>query len=99
MLYLFIIGYEETKGLAIIQDFTAHCAIKNEQMVNVWNFTKESKSKSESKQLECGSRRFSFNFDIGSNFQTFAICSFFISQWAVKSRIISRPLVFSDPYK
>jgi hypothetical protein len=25
-------------GLAIIQDFTAHWAIKNKQMVNVWTF-------------------------------------------------------------
>jgi hypothetical protein len=29
-------GYENSKGLAIIQDFTAHSAIKNEQMANVW---------------------------------------------------------------
>ena len=28
-IYLFFNRYEETKGLAIIQDFAAHCAIKN----------------------------------------------------------------------
>ena len=30
--------YENYKGLAIIQDFTAHWAIKDKQMVNVWTF-------------------------------------------------------------
>ena len=30
--------YKNSKGLAIIQDFTAHWAIKNEEMVNVWKF-------------------------------------------------------------
>ena len=28
-IYLFFNRYEETKGLAIIQDFAAHCAMKN----------------------------------------------------------------------
>ena len=31
-------GYEDSKGLAIIQDFTAHWAVKNKQMANVWTF-------------------------------------------------------------
>ena len=31
--------YENSKGPAIIQDFTAHWAITNKQMVNVWKFT------------------------------------------------------------
>ena len=43
-IYLFFNRYEETKGLAIIQDFAAHCAMKNEQMAQGRNF----KSKSES---------------------------------------------------
>ena len=30
--------YENSKGLAIIQDFTAHWEIKNEEMVNIWKF-------------------------------------------------------------
>jgi hypothetical protein len=30
--------YESSKGLSIIQDLTAHWAIKNKQMVNVWTF-------------------------------------------------------------
>ena len=29
---------EHSKGLTIIQDFTAHWAIKNKRMVNVWTF-------------------------------------------------------------
>jgi hypothetical protein len=37
-------GYENSKGLAIIQDFTAHWAIKNEEIVNVWTFNIESES-------------------------------------------------------
>ena len=40
--------YENYKGLAIIQDFTAHWVIKNKQMANVWTFDSES----ESSQLE-----------------------------------------------
>ena len=31
--YLFLNIYETSKGLAIIQDFAAHCAMKNEQML------------------------------------------------------------------
>ena len=42
--YLFFNRYEESKGLAIIQDFAAHCAMKNKQMAQGRNF----KSKSES---------------------------------------------------
>jgi hypothetical protein len=30
-LYSFI-GYDKSKNLAIVQDFTAHCAMKDEQM-------------------------------------------------------------------
>jgi hypothetical protein len=30
--------YENSKGLAIIQDFTAHWAIKDKWMGNVWTF-------------------------------------------------------------
>ena len=30
--YLFFKRYEESKGLAIIENFAAHCAMKNEQM-------------------------------------------------------------------
>ena len=29
--YLFFNRYEESKGLAIIQDFAAHCSMKNDQ--------------------------------------------------------------------
>jgi hypothetical protein len=45
--YSFCIRYKETKGLSIIQDFTAHCAIKNERMVQFWKF--DSKSEFEEK--------------------------------------------------
>ena len=31
-------GYENSKGWAIIQDFIAHWAINNKEMVNVWTF-------------------------------------------------------------
>jgi hypothetical protein len=34
-------GYENSKGLASIQNFTIPWAIKNKQMVNVWTFDKE----------------------------------------------------------
>jgi hypothetical protein len=30
-------GYGNSKGFAIVQDFTAHWAIKNKQMASVWN--------------------------------------------------------------
>ena len=36
--YLFFNRYEESKGLAIIQDFAAHCAMKNEQIAQVWKY-------------------------------------------------------------
>ena len=67
-------GYENSKGLAIIQDFTAHWAIKNKQMVNVWTF--DSVRMWDVLIYDSG---------IESNFQTIAICSCFIAQWAVKS--------------
>jgi hypothetical protein len=38
MPYLFLIRYEETNILATIHDFTAHCAIKNEEMMQVLKF-------------------------------------------------------------
>ena len=37
-IHFYFYGYESSKGPAIIQDFTAHWAIKNKQMVNVWTF-------------------------------------------------------------
>ena len=42
--YLFFNRYEESKGLAIIENFAAHCAMKNEQMAKGRKF----KSKLES---------------------------------------------------
>ena len=47
-IYLYFWEYECSKGLAIIQDFTAHWAIENKQMAIVWTFDLES----ESSQLE-----------------------------------------------
>ena len=35
-IYFYLYGYENSQGLAIIQDFTAHWAIENKQMANVW---------------------------------------------------------------
>jgi hypothetical protein len=54
-------GYESSKGLAIIQDFTAHWVLKNKQMTNIWTFDLES----ESSHLE--ERMFSYDSDIESN--------------------------------
>ena len=45
--YLFFNSYETSKGLAIIQDFAAHCAMQNEQMAHGRQF--KSKSESEGK--------------------------------------------------
>jgi hypothetical protein len=42
--YLFFNRYEESKGLAIIENFAAHCTMKNEQMAKGRKF----KSKLES---------------------------------------------------
>ena len=67
-------GYEHSKGLAIIQDFTAHWALKNKQMVNVWTF--------DSARMQ---DVLIYDSGIESNVQTLAICLFFITQWAVKS--------------
>ena len=67
-------GFWNTKGLAIIHDFTAHWAIKNEQMVNIWKF--------DLVRMQDLSK---FDSDIDLNFQTFAICLIFMSQFAVKS--------------
>jgi hypothetical protein len=57
-------GYENSKGLAFIQDFTALWAIKNKQMVNVWTFDYES----DSSQLEWG--MFSHDSDSESHLVT-----------------------------
>ena len=43
-IYFYFQGYENSKGLGIIQDFTAHWAIKNKEMANVWTFDLESES-------------------------------------------------------
>jgi hypothetical protein len=59
-------GYKDDKGLAIIQDFTAHWAIKHKPMANVWTFDLES----ESSQLEW--RMFSYDSDIESSWVTSA---------------------------
>ena len=61
-------------GLAIIQDFAAHWAIKNEQMVNIW--------KSDSIRMH---ELCKYDSNIELKFKTFAICLIFMSQWAVKS--------------
>ena len=42
-IHLYCQRYENYNGFAIILDFTAHWAIQNEQMANVWNFNIESK--------------------------------------------------------
>ena len=65
-IYFYGYGYESSKGLAIIQDFTAHWAIKNKQMANVWTFYIES----ESSQLEW--RMFSYDSDMDKNWVTLA---------------------------
>ena len=74
---------KNTKGLAITQGFTAHCAIKNEQMVNIWKFDLISK----------------YDSHIELNFQTFAICLVFMDQWAVKFLIIPNLLKIQHPLK
>jgi hypothetical protein len=45
--YFFFNRHKTSKGLAIIQDFAAHCAMKNKQMAQGRNF--KSKSESEGK--------------------------------------------------
>jgi hypothetical protein len=60
-IYFYFWGYENSEGLAIIQDFAAHWAIKNKEMANVWSFDLES----ESSYLEL--RMFSYDSDIESN--------------------------------
>ena len=79
--------------MAIIQDFTARCAKKNEQMAQVWKF--DFKSELEVTITTLLVRIFSSNSDVEPSFQTCAIDSFFIAQWAVKSWIIAKPSVFS----
>ena len=37
-IHLYCQRNENSQGLAIIQDFTAHWAIKDKQMANVWTF-------------------------------------------------------------
>ena len=77
-IHLYCQRYENYNGLAIIQNFTAHWVIQNEQMANVWNFNVESKSS----QLKL---RILFDSGMESNFQMFTICLIFIIQWARKS--------------
>jgi hypothetical protein len=45
--YLFFNIYESSKGLAIIQDFVAHCAMQNEQMAQgrIFKLKSESQAK------------------------------------------------------
>ena len=57
--------YENSKGFANIQDFAAHWAIKNKQMVNVWKF--------DSVRMQNVLIHYSH---VESKFQTFAICLF-----------------------
>ena len=90
-IHFYFWGSEHSKGLAIIQDFTAHWAMKNEQMANVWKFDSMPDSYENILHSNCD------NSDSILKVQTFAICSFFIAQWAVKSWIIARPLEFSYP--
>ena len=65
-IYFYFWGYEKSKELAIIQDFTAHWEIKNKQMANVWTFDLES----ESSHIEL--QMFSYDSDIASNRETLA---------------------------
>ena len=46
-------GIENYKGCAIIQDFIAYWAIKNEEMVIVWKFCLESESSQPAKNERC----------------------------------------------
>ena len=62
----------DTEGLAIIQDFTAHWAIKNKEMVNV--------SKCDSVWMQDA---LIYNKGIELKFYRFTICLFFITQWPV----------------
>ena len=65
-------SYENSKGFAIIQDFTAHWAIKNKEMVNV--------SKCDSVWMQDA---LIYNEGIELKFYRFIICLIFITQWAV----------------
>ena len=73
-IHFYFQGFKNTLGLAIIQDFMAHCAIKNEQMVNIWKF-----------DLIRMRDLSKYDSHIELNFQNFTICMFFMSQQAVKS--------------
>ena len=42
-IHLFFKEYEHFRGFSIIQDFTAHWAIKNEQMATIWKFDSKPK--------------------------------------------------------
>lgn len=66
--------FKNSMGLAIIQDFTAHWAIKNEEMVNVWKFYSV-----RMKDLVIKDSGVSLNFKI------IIICLYFPIQVAVKS--------------
>ena len=43
-IHFYFLGYKNSKVVAIIQDFTAHLALKNKEMVNVFNFYLKSES-------------------------------------------------------
>ena len=74
VIWFYCQSYENSKGLAIIQDFTAYWAIKNKEMVIVWKF--------DSVRMQ---DLVIYDSDIKSNFQKFLICLAFIIQQAVKS--------------
>jgi hypothetical protein len=72
-IHLYCQGYGNSKGLAIIQDFKAHWAIKNEEMANVRTFNIESQSS----QLEW--MMFPYDSDNESNFPKFTMLIFYHS--------------------
>ena len=81
-IHFYFLGYWNSKGLAIIPDFTA---IKNRQMANVW--------KIDSVRMRDILKWFGYWIKI-LNFQHLLI---FIAQGAVKSYIIAIPEEFSYP--
>ena len=82
------LGYEKYIGLAIIQYFAAHWAIKNKEMVNVWKF-----------DFIRMWNALVYDSVIESNLQTIAIRVSFIPLWAVKSYDIVELLKLSYPQK
>ena len=67
-------SYENSKGFAIIQDFTAHWAIRSKEMVIVLKF--------DSVRMQ---ELVIYDLHIKSNSERFPICLAFIMQQAVKS--------------